>query len=237
MTTVDPEKKTARVAESPALLTGSPFLSEALHNEQRVVDPDGEADHRDHVHDEEGQLECLSDDHGHPDGNQDCHNRQKQRDTGGDGSPEDDYKDQERNRQTEDLTPLQSLIGECPELVVDGAVSHCGDRELRCVGAFENAEHRDYEIPGVSLSLKSCDDECGAAIFRNRSGNPIEIGDYRTDIWGTAKVLNEITNGCGKHGIRCYVTARLDDHILLRGFIRWEMGCNQVVACGSLGGN
>ena len=67
-TTVTPLKRTARLAVEPAgadrvvhLATRGPLLAVAGEDEERVVDPDGEAHHRQHVHDEERELEDLAD--------------------------------------------------------------------------------------------------------------------------------------------------------------------------------
>ncbi len=62
-TTVMPEKSTARLAVAPAMLDrvefgqpAPPLLAVALDDEERVVDPDREPDHRDHAGHEERQL-------------------------------------------------------------------------------------------------------------------------------------------------------------------------------------
>ena len=83
------------------------LLAEALDDEERVVDADGQSDGRNHVHHEEGELEPLPHDEREAKRRHDRDQRHDQGDAGCDGRPEDGYQDEQGDRHADALTPAQ----------------------------------------------------------------------------------------------------------------------------------
>ena len=101
-------------------------------DEERVVDPEREAHRRDHVHDEEGDIECLADESGQ--GNCD-HDRQKpehdRHEACHDRSENKHENDQRRRQPDQELALLQVFLGELLEVGV-GRQGAC-DRDLEAI--------------------------------------------------------------------------------------------------------
>ncbi len=101
-TTVAPENSTARLAVAPATATASgtdaaraALLAEARDHEQRVVDPDRQPHHHQHVDDDEVQDERLADERGDRQRHDDAGDRHRDRhDRGRHAAEDDDEHDQ-----------------------------------------------------------------------------------------------------------------------------------------------
>ena len=97
-----------------------PFLAVARDDEERVVDPEREAHPREHVHDEDRELELLREDRGEPERDDDRDDRHQQRDEPGDDGAEDEQQDDQRRREPElQLALLEILLREQVEVVVE----------------------------------------------------------------------------------------------------------------------
>ncbi len=106
-----------------------PLLAVALDDEEGVVDPDRQPDHRDHVDDEEGEREQLPDHRRQPDGDPDRDQGKHDRHAGGNQGTEDDDQDQQRHREPDPLGGPQVGFGGGRELLVDAQVADGQDAE------------------------------------------------------------------------------------------------------------
>ena len=108
--TVRPAKITARPADDARLgggvSRGEPFvqeLPEARDDEERVVDPDPEADHRDQDRGDGVDGRQAGQDEEEQEGRRECHDRERDRDQHRHERPEDDEQDDDRREQAQDL--------------------------------------------------------------------------------------------------------------------------------------
>jgi hypothetical protein len=103
---------------------GAALLAEARDDEQRVVDPDGEAHHHEHVHDDEVEDEHLADAGYDREGHDDARDRDADRHDRGRDAAEDDDQDEQREREPEQLAAHQVLLGGRAEVGVDRLLAH-----------------------------------------------------------------------------------------------------------------
>ena len=115
-----------RVELGPA---APPLLAVALDDEEGVVDADREADHRDHVGDEEREVEEDAQDGGQAEGDEDADDRQGQRQDRRQQGGEDDDQDEEGDHPADRLAGGQVLLGDGVELFVDADRPDREDRE------------------------------------------------------------------------------------------------------------
>ena len=139
-----PQKRTARLAVAPeaaiapcSLLPLAALLAVARDDEQRVVDPEREAHPREHVHEEDRELELLGEEGAEPERDDDRDDRHQQRHEPGDNRPEDEEEDDERRREAElELAVLQVLLRQEVEVVVERLrAGHRHDERRRLVDA------------------------------------------------------------------------------------------------------
>ena len=121
-----------------------PLLAIARDDEQRVVDPERETHAREHVHDEDRELELLGEDRREPERDDDRDDRHQQRDQPGDDRAEDEEQDDQGSGEPElKLALLEILLREEVEVVVERPVS--GDRDVergllaRCLELLDHA--------------------------------------------------------------------------------------------------
>ncbi len=134
-TTVMPLKNTARLAVEPVAAIASYFvearaalLAVAGDDEQRVVDADGEAHHRDDVGDEERELENLAEQRGDADGDEDREDAENERHAGRNERPEDEDEHEQGDRYPEGLAALEVVLGLGLELVAEAGAA--GDQDF-----------------------------------------------------------------------------------------------------------
>ncbi len=94
-----------------------------MHDEQRVVDADGQPDHRDHVDDQEVEFERLADERRRSHGDDYGQDSLGDGNAGGDRRPEYEQQDHQRDWQGYDLTALQVLLGSLIERALDASVA------------------------------------------------------------------------------------------------------------------
>ncbi len=87
------------------------------NDEQRVVDADRQPDHRDHVGDEEAEVEELADQCGQPHGDGDGDDSEDDRDHTGDHRAKDPYQDHEGDPDSDGLPQSEVLFGNSIEVV------------------------------------------------------------------------------------------------------------------------
>jgi hypothetical protein len=91
------------------IATLRPLLPEARDDEERVVDAEGEAHPREHVHHEEGELPADADERREPEPDDDRDDGEQQRQGGGHDRAEDEQEDEQRRRHADEL-PLGQKI-------------------------------------------------------------------------------------------------------------------------------
>jgi hypothetical protein len=120
-----------------------PLLPIARDDEQRVVDPERETHSREHVHDEDRELELLREDRGQPERDDDRHDRHQQRNEPGDDGSEDQQQDDQRRREPElQLALLEILLRELVEVVVERLVAGDGDGECAVFQCLDLLDER-----------------------------------------------------------------------------------------------
>ncbi len=130
-----------------------PLLAVPGDDEERVVDPERETHAREHVHDEDRQLELLRDDGRQSERDEDRDDRHQERDEAGDDRAEHEQEDDERGRQAElELALLEILLGEEVEVVVERLL----------------ARHRDLELAVLARLLDGRDDLFGLVLAEDR---------------------------------------------------------------------
>ena len=148
-----PEKNTARLAVEPArsdrvelLEALRPLLAIARDDEERVVDPDGEPHHHEHVHDEEGELEALPDQRRQAQRDDDRDEREHDRNERGDERAEDHEQHDQRDADAEHLTALEIFLGDLVE--VDVGRERPGDGGLEARLAVRAGDDVDQALDG-----------------------------------------------------------------------------------------
>ena len=108
------------------------LLPIAADDEQRVVDTECEAHAREHVHDEDREVECLSDECGQRERDDDGHERHEYRHEAGDDRAENEEQDDQRGGDAElELSLLKVLLGQALVVLVGGELA--GDRRLEAL--------------------------------------------------------------------------------------------------------
>ena len=155
-TTVMPLKKTARLAVCAGRGDGVdlveaavPLLAVAGDDEERVVDADREAHHRDHVGDEERELEGLAEQGGDADGNDDREDAEEERHSGRDERAEDEDQDERARSGCRSTRRVSRSFCACSaELVADAGAA--GDEDLEALGAVRPHRRRRARRPMLS---------------------------------------------------------------------------------------
>ena len=150
-TTVRPLKKMERPAVATVVSTasatataGRELLAEPADHEERVVDADGEAEQRRHVHREHGDVEDLGEQPEDAQGDGDGHAAADDGEGGGHQRPEDEHEHEDRHGDRVALRLAQVLRGALLELRVDGRVAGQVGRELRRLE--RPAQRRDLRL-------------------------------------------------------------------------------------------
>jgi hypothetical protein len=122
------------------------LLAVTGHDEQGVVDPDSQADHRDHVLDEEREREGGSDQGGDAHRGRDREDSEKDRDHAGDDRTEDHDEHDEGDDDPDALASLNVLFDDLLELVEQ----RCGAGDVRLESLWRlDRPHRSLERPRV----------------------------------------------------------------------------------------
>ena len=144
------------------------LLAVAGDDEQRVVDPEREAHPREHVHEEDRELELLGEDGAEPERDDDRDDRHHQRHEPGDDRPEDEEEDDERGREAElELAVLQVLLGEEVEVVVERL--RAGHRHGERAVIVDGLDLLDERLRLVVVEERDRDDR-RVAILRDETG-------------------------------------------------------------------
>ena len=124
------------------LVPVAPLFAEARDDEERVVDPEREAHPRDHVHDEDREIERLADERREPEGDHDRDERDEHGHQPGHDRAEHEQQDDQRRRQPElELSLPEVLLRERGEVPVGRELT--GDRRLEPVarGRVDDLDH------------------------------------------------------------------------------------------------
>ena len=154
------------------------LLAVAGDDEQRVIDPEREAHPREHVHEEDRELELLREECTQPERDEDRDDRHQQRHEPGDDRPEDEKQDDQRRREPElELAVLQVLLGEEVEVMVERlrARDRDGERAL-LVDRFDLLDER---LRLVVVDERDRDDR-RVAILRDEPG--VRIVEVRAHV-------------------------------------------------------
>ncbi len=145
-----------------------PLLTEALDDEERVVDAHGEPDHHDHVDDEE-RLREEEPHHGyHPHADEDGHQGKRQGDAGGHQRTEHEDENEQGDGESDHLGPGQVPLGGSGEFMPDAGPTHRRHREsLGVLGAYR-CQIRFHGVAVVSGVAHERDrDEGGMTVGRD----------------------------------------------------------------------
>ena len=159
-----PARGGARTSDGIGLLaTVDALLPVARQDEERVVDSEREPHARDHVHDEERELEHLAHEGGQGDRDHDREQCQEHRDQSCDDGSEDEHEDDERRRQPDQQLPfLQVLLRELLEIGVARDAARDRDVEAAAVRILHRVDERaDF------LGTKEDRDDRGMAVLRD----------------------------------------------------------------------
>jgi hypothetical protein len=128
------------------------FFAQPRHDEQRVVDAQGQAHGDEHVYDEQVELEGLADHRDQAHRDDDRQDRHHQRDGRADQRPEHQDQHDQRRRQPElQLALLQVLLGDLVEVVADRVLA--GDVHREPVRAVRALYRRDDVLHRRHLRL------------------------------------------------------------------------------------
>ena len=174
MTTVRPLKNTARLEVAPARPIAPSWSRPALSllaktgdDEERVVDPDREAHHHEHVHDEEGELPDLPDERCQPERDDDRDDRDGERHERRDERAEDEEQDDQSRGQAKHLAANQVLLGRCFEVQVDDPLPGGGDFVARFLVERADGLDESLDVPvGGDTEIEL--DQRSAPVLRNQ---------------------------------------------------------------------
>jgi len=147
------------------------LLAEAGHHQQRIVDPDPEPDHRDHVQHEHRHRHHLGDHADDRQGDRDGHDAYEQRDQRRNQCPECQDQDHQRDRDQLDLVALGILGAHCPDVEIQSRPSRDLYRVIVAVreaaeGALECLAERDHDIVGIGGRYRQRHQEEGGPAIR-----------------------------------------------------------------------
>jgi hypothetical protein len=161
--------RAARALDGVHLLVAAlALLAVARDDEERVIDAHCQADHGDHVGDEERQLQQLADERGQAEGHDDGRDGQQDGHDGGHHRAEDDDEDDEGDGDADAFATLERLLREVGEVVVERAVTEGADGEaLRHAHLIDDRVHlaRDLLQDAERLGLDDDGQEGGSAVL------------------------------------------------------------------------
>ena len=157
-----------------------PLLPVAGDDEQRVVDADGQADHRDDVGDEEGELEPLPENGGDAEGDDDGEDAEHQWHEGGHHGAEDEQQHDEGDGHADRLSGLQVLLGDLLELVLDAGAA-ADQHRVGGVGVrlLDDVENGADIVLGLLIVAGHHEGEDGGALIGGDEGDVsglVEVG-------------------------------------------------------------
>ena len=138
----------------------------AADDEERVVDAEREAHAREHVHDEDREVERLPDERGQGKRDDDGHERCEYRHEAGDDRAEDEKQDDQRGGDTElELPLLEIVLGQALVVLVGGELA--GDRRLEALALRGVDRVDDLADPVLSARGQGHRDERGVPVGRD----------------------------------------------------------------------
>jgi len=165
-------RRRARGRDRVELLPPAPaLLAVARDDEERVVDAEREAHAREHVDDEEGELERLSDERGEGERDGDRDEGEEDGDETGDNRSEDEHEhDQSRRQPEQELALLQILLRERLEVAVGAELARDGGLEAAALGALDDLDHALDAVLGIFGQPER--DDGRAAVARDEPAVP-----------------------------------------------------------------
>ena len=151
-----------RVAEVAA---GAALLAEARDDEQRVVDPDGQPHHHEHVHDDEVEDEGLADAGDDRQRDDDARDRDADRHHRGRDAAEDDDQDDQREREPEHLAAREVLVRRPADVLVDRLLAD--DQRAEPVASVRGGDALDDRL---DVAPELDEEQRAVAIARHRAG-------------------------------------------------------------------
>ena len=151
------------------------FLAVAGDDEQGIVDPEREPHPREHVDEEDGELEVLREQRAQTEGDDDRDDRHQERHEPGHDRAEDEQQDDQRGREPElELPVLEVLLREEVEVVVERLLARHrhGERALLA----EPLDLLDERLGLVVVVERERDDRRVAVLRDQRSTPVVEIG-------------------------------------------------------------
>ena len=175
------------------------LLTEAADDEERVVDGQADAQQRDHVDREDRDLGELRDHPDHREGAEHRDDTDHGRHQGGDRGAEDQQREQDDDRQRDELGALEVVGGDLVDVVVDGV--RPGDRGLQAAGLRRVEHGRDAVVADQEVVLGLAgqrDQHLGVAAVvahQPRLGRGLVVGHHRSDrVRGD--VGHDLLDGC-----------------------------------------
>ncbi len=146
---------------------GGELLAEPADHEQRVVDADGEAEQRGHVHREHGDVESLGEQPEEAQGDGHRHAAADDGKRGGHQRPEDEHEDEDGHGDGVALRLAEVVAGALLELRVDGRVARQVGREL--CGLERPPQRRDLRLHLFARAVELEDGERRRAVARDEA--------------------------------------------------------------------
>lgn len=204
------------------LLPYRPLLAEARDDEEGVVDPECEPHAREHVHDEDRELEPGRQDGDEAEPDRDRHEGQDQRQGGGDERAEHEDEHHQRGRQPElELALLEVVLRDLVEIGVGG--ESAGHRHLEAALAVLGADDLDHPFHALlGVACQPDRDEDGVPV-----GRDLRLPDV-VDEGGGEGHLGQLVEPPVERGVAAPEPVVADDDELGRELARGEVGGNQV---------
>ena len=203
-------------------LAGVALLHFSSHVEHAVVDADGEADEQHHGRDRLVERDELGDRAEQADRPHDRGQREQQRKAGGDERAEGDDEDHERDRQREELGPLEVLLEGGRQRLAGAGVAELLDAQVGVglLGGRGGGERgADAVLGGVVLALELEGDERGAVVARELALVALRVGGLDLgDVRGRLEALDDVVDGGGEAlvVVRDLAALGLDQYLLAR---------------------
>ena len=163
-----------------------PLLAVAADDEQRVVDADRQAHHREDVQDEGVHRVDLADQRGERKGQDDADDAEQYRHAGCEDGAEDDEEHDERGGDAEDLAALQVLLRQLGEHLVDAGVAGLRDREALTLGGDDRGVQFVHVLQRI-VDLAGHDDRDQRGVLIPGDGGRVlrlVVGGDRLDLLG-----------------------------------------------------